>query len=101
MKAVSLKFGQGNSDSTATQSREAEGVPGESTTPVPVPPPLPITSPVGSTVHQNNGNDPHFASGSSTQILSEVLQLARKDGFSDLQLQPGRPIYGNNGGSTP
>ena len=104
MKAVTLKFGQGNSDSTATQSRDVEGVPGESTAPddAPdsVPPPLPVTSPTGSTAHQNNGNDPHFASGSGAQILSEALQLARKDGFSDLQLQPGRPIYGNNGGST-
>jgi twitching motility protein PilT len=104
MKAVSLKFGQGNSDSTATQSTDVEGVPGESTTPDdrpdPVPPPLPITCPVGSTAHQDNGGNPHFASGSSTQILSEALQLARKDGFSDLQLQPGRLIYGNNGGST-
>lgn len=104
MKAVSLKFGQGNSDSTAAQSTDVEGVPGESTTPIdtpnPVPPPLPITAHTGSTTHQNNGNHPHSASRSSTQILSEALQLARKDGFSDLQLQPGRLIYGNNGGST-
>jgi twitching motility protein PilT len=47
-----------------------------------------------------NGSRRPLASRGGTQILSELLQLARQEGFSDLQLQPGRPVYANNGGAT-
>lgn len=108
MKAVSLKFGQGNLDSTTTGTTSEDELPaltGPAAKPAPPPPPLPnIRSPDFSSskspAPQNNGDSPILEPGSNAEILADLLQLASQHGFSDLQLQTERPIYANSGGST-
>ncbi len=139
MKAVSLKFGQGNSDLAAAtpptdredrshtipetnRGRQSDG--GHAAIPpnfgVPedapglrdssnelasvqgnqLPPPLPGVSPPESPASRNNGDKPSLPPSSHLQILAEVIQLARREGISDLQLQPEKLVYANGGGST-
>jgi twitching motility protein PilT len=133
MKAVSLKFGQENSDSlaaTPVTDDEAAGSASPAETPVSTMPPLPdgrsagveapeVTAPTrrsepeslgpSSELRQTGWKEPRptgnggslpLVSKGGTKILSELLRLARQEGFSDLQLQPGRPVYANNGGAT-
>ncbi len=141
MKAVSLKFGQGNSDvATATSATDREDPPsppaisetnrgrqsdgGQASIPpdtgVPedsfglrdssnklasvqagqLPPPLPGVSSPESPASRKNGDKPSLAPGSHLQILAEVIQLTRREGISDLQLQPEKLVYANGGGST-
>src|SRR5260370_30705187 len=128
MKAVSLKFGQGNSDvATATPATDREDPPsppaisetnrgrqsdgGQASIPpdtgVPedsfglrdssnklasvqalqLPPPLPGVSSPESRASRKNGAKPSLAPGSHLQILTEVIQLTRRAGISELQLQ--------------
>jgi twitching motility protein PilT len=141
MKAVSLKFGQANSDpasaipatdredlpsphATPESNRGRESFGGQITTPPDnrvledppglrdssdklasvhgnqLPPPLPGVSPPESPVSEKNGDKPSLAPGSNLQILAEVIQLARREGISDLQLQPEKLVYANGAGST-
>jgi hypothetical protein len=141
MKAVSLKFGQANSDlATAIPATDREDSPSSHAIPetnrgrqsdggqdvippdsgVPedslglrdssnelasvqgnqLPPPLPGVSSPESPASRRNGDAPSLPPRSHQQILAEVIQLARREGFSDLQLQPEKLIYANGGGST-
>src|SRR6267378_7241653 len=141
MKAVSLKFGQGNSDLvTATPTTDGEDPPsphaipetnrdrqsdrGQAAIPpdsgVPegstglrdssnelafvqgnqLPPPLPGVWSPELPVSGKNGDKPSLPHRSHLQILAEVIQLARREVISDLQLQPEKLVYANGGGST-
>jgi hypothetical protein len=141
MKAVSLKFGQANSDvASATPATDREDLLSVNAIPEPnrgrrscggqaaiapdsggqkdspgsrdsfdgpasvhadrLPPPLPGGSPLESPVSEKNGDKPSLAHGSHLQILAEVIQLARREGISDLQIQPEKLVYANGGGST-
>jgi twitching motility protein PilT len=111
MKARSLKFGHGNSDqATATPesdrpdtTRLSEGVaprmPDPPSDVASVPPPLPGVSSESAAVRPK-AEKPSLASRSHSEILAEVISLARREGISDLQLQPEKLIYANGGGST-
>lgn len=108
MKAVSLKFGQGNLDSTTTGTTSEDellALTGPANKLAPAPPPLPNIrspdfSPPKSPAPQNNGDSPILGSGSNAEVLADLLQLASQHGFSDLQLQTERLIYATSGGST-
>ena len=64
----------------------AGGLPGAS------PPPLPGASLTEGSIITVNG--------SAAQILAEVIDFAHRERISDLQLQSGRLVYANGGGST-
>jgi twitching motility protein PilT len=65
-----------------------------------LPPPLPGVSLPESPAPLKNGDKPSLPPGSHLQILAEIIQLARREGISDLQLQPEKLVYANGGGST-
>src|SRR5260370_12902446 len=90
LKAVSLKFGGGNSEtSTATPLAPAANVnlnyeERDSET---------------QTASDNTGSLSK-PSGAGAKILAELMDMAETEGFSDLQIQTDRMIYANGGGST-
>jgi twitching motility protein PilT len=97
MNAVSLKFGQGTSVGTdealeSSVSIKVDLTEGLAPVVAVQPPPLPTINkdPLGFT----------FVQRGPLEILSEVLGLARRDGFSDVQIQSDKLIYANGGGST-
>src|ERR1700704_5858876 len=97
LKAVSLKFGQGNSDTTTAapvvteESEEPTESPGEpASVQFSQPPPLPATSSSESIVIPEEDDDARVNSElpRSLQILGEIIHFAHQEGISDLQLQP-------------
>jgi twitching motility protein PilT len=96
MKAVSLKFSQGTAAATLhpTEPVDSEISPDEpqSALAIQQPPPLPPLS-------ANGGIENSIPQG-FTEILTEVFDLARREGISDVQFQPGKLVYANGGGST-
>ena len=109
LKAVSLKFGQGNSDTaTATpvvaeesdESGESSDEPASDHSSQP--PPLPeilSTESFTSPEHPADGSV-HSMLPRSLQILGDIIRFAHQEGISDLQLQPEKLVYANGGGST-
>src|SRR3984893_5665872 len=109
LKAVSLKFGQGNSDVTtaapvvAEESEEPTESSGEpDSAQFSQQAPLPVTSSAESIVIPEEDGDarPISELPRSLQILAEIIHFAHQDGISDLQLQPEKLVYANGGGST-
>src|ERR1700674_1476481 len=123
LKPVSLKLSRGNSvpPSTATIGpAESHGSAerDSKTQPPPLPGRLLDTSSRAATLvdtspalspeldgAQEDQEDIAFreAQANSTatlQVLAEVIEFAQREKISDLQLQSGRPIYANGGGST-
>jgi twitching motility protein PilT len=136
MKALSLKFGQGNSElATAIPATDREDPPAIAETnrsqqsyseqaAIPangpddlagsrnstgelasvqagqLPPPLPGRPRAEAPAPRENADRSNLADRNHQQILAEVIHLARREGFSDLQLQPEKLIYANGGGST-
>jgi twitching motility protein PilT len=110
VKALSLKFGQGDPDRTIAappvdrKAGDNSGSPDDAAQSPDVsgdlaslPPPVPGVSP-DSAVHGRNTEKP--VSRNHLEILGEIIRLARREGWSDIQLQPERLVYGNRGGST-
>jgi twitching motility protein PilT len=103
MKAVSLKFGQGNSVAAApVVEDEPNGSPDSSDelTSTSRPPPLPGVSSTESPAPRESDARTISLPGGRLQILTEVIQFAQREGISDLQLQPEKLVYANGGGST-
>jgi twitching motility protein PilT len=110
MKALYLKFGQGDSDraiATPASDRKPDENPassedtgvspdvaGDRTS---VPPPLPGVTPDSAAPGRNTEKP---TSRSHLEILGEVIRLARRESWSDIQLQPDKLVYANRGGST-
>jgi twitching motility protein PilT len=90
LKAVSLKFGLAESALKASVS---------------VPPPLPeVVRPSGGdsddrSIVEESG-DSKASTRTGAQIFSELMLLSNTEGFSDIQIQSGRLVYCNGGGST-
>src|SRR5713101_7532810 len=127
LKSVSLKLTQGNHDPATIGAAESGGsterdskkhgssgttqkpppLPGESAHSSPSAATLIDTSPLLPELDcvQEDQEDIDFreAQANSTatlQILAEVIEFAQREKISDLQLQSGRHIYANSGGST-
>ena len=107
MKSVSLKFGQGNSDSAApvtTDPAEPDESEDDSaikarTNRISQPPPLPGIS-TNAEYEDAGPENAILAPERTLEILAEVVELARQEGFSDIQFQSEKLVYANNGGST-
>ena len=110
LKAVSLKFGQGNSDPTSTTpvvTEESDGLFESISSDEPSsdhssqPPPLPSASSIESITNlEDDGDSPNSELPRSLQILAEVIEFAQRERVSDIQLQPEKLVYANSGGST-
>src|SRR5260370_9618765 len=109
LKAVALKFGQGNPDVTVAapvvaeeseEPTESSGQPASAQ--LSQLPPLPVTSSAESIVIPEEDGDARVNSElpRSLQILGEIIHFAHKEGISDLQLQPEKLVYANGGGAT-
>jgi twitching motility protein PilT len=111
LKSVSLKFGRLNSDPDTAATVAAD----ESDGPVEGDPSVEAVSDSSSqstpvlTIASAESSAPQVRPGlsgespvprASLQILAEVIQFARREGISDLQLQPERLVYANGGGAT-
>jgi twitching motility protein PilT len=101
MKAVSLKFSQGTAAATVDPTEPVDCETSRDEAPsgephpefaIQQPPPLPIVS--------ANGVTENSIPQGFTEILTEVFDLARREGISDVQFQPGKLVYANGGGST-
>jgi twitching motility protein PilT len=123
LKSVSLKFSKENPTNTATigpaesdgsTEQDSEKHVSSRTTPPPLPgrpadasssAPTPVdAAPHAPEVSRGQGHagsgKAHPASSATLRLLSEVIEFAHQERISDLQLQPGRFIYANGGGST-
>jgi twitching motility protein PilT len=90
LKAVTLKFGGGNS---------------ESSTAAPLAPTMNVNVDYEERdsemeVASDNTGSLSQATGAGAKILAELMDIAETEGFSDLQIQTDRMIYANGAGST-
>ena len=90
LKAVSLKFGRGNS---------------ENSTAAPLAPAANVNVNYEERDSETEGASDNTVSlsmpvGAGAKILAELADMAETEGFSDLQIQTDRMIYANGGGST-
>src|SRR5260370_32922289 len=127
LKSVSLKLTRGNRDPATIGAAESEGSTERDSNEhhlsgtIQQPPPLPgrsgDTSSDAATLvdtfplspeldcAEEDQEDIEFSeaqasSAAALQVLAEVIEFAQREKISDLQLQSGRHIYANGGGST-
>jgi Tfp pilus assembly pilus retraction ATPase PilT len=101
MKAVSLKFSRKTAvvpvdpakplDSEVSRNEHSPDEPSAARD-TRQPPPLPSIS--------ANGVSGYAIPTGFAEILTDVFDLARREGISDVQIQPGKFVYANAGGST-